>query len=64
MNALEQIGMCELDMEQIRHLRATSAEGDAFREECFYKPILGGDILYPFKDRLNALGQKPRRYRR
>lgn len=54
------IATCNLEV--IRKYRENTMSGDAFREECFFKDILGGPILHPFKGRKNAIGETPFQY--
>jgi len=58
----EGIYIVKYDLVEIRRYRAATESGDAFREERCFAPLLGGAVSYPFKDRLNAIGERPARY--
>lgn len=63
-NSDEQLCIFEYDLDAIRNYRAQTAEGDAFREECYFGKILGGKSPQPFQGRLNAIGKRPEQYTR
>ena len=63
-NSDEQLCIVEYDLDAIRNYRTHTAEGDAFREECYFGKILGGKSPQPFQGRLNAIGKRPAQYMR
>jgi len=60
----EGIFIAEYDLSAIRHYRERTMMGDAFREECLFDGLLGGQVLPPFKGRRNAMGEIPPQYLR
>lgn len=58
----EGVYIAEYDLKAIRQYRKHTHYGDAFRPEEFFAETLGGKVKAPFASRLNALGERPKRY--